>query len=235
VLTNAYIIPSNWSETGIQLRGQYGFQNGGNVNYAVYLVNGLEQAGEENENGEVVAAEGGSIRSMRGNFRDVNDGDKAVGGRLGISPVLGLEFGFSAYSGAYTIDGKQRLLMLGADAHLHRGPLSIRAEYNHISQQTSSADITRQGYWATVAYKVWRNYLEPAVRWDHILYHDPENDVRGTFSSEDNIRRLTVGLNYYPFPEEVPLLLVRTAYGFTWNKGTALDNDLFAVQVALGF
>ncbi len=52
------IVPVSWAETGVQLRGRYGWAAHRDMNYALYVVNGLEQ-----KDGK----DGGGIRHMRGN------------------------------------------------------------------------------------------------------------------------------------------------------------------------
>jgi len=71
------IVPIVWAESGVQLRGEYELTSDQSVNYAFYVVNGLEQS----------AGEGGNIRNMRGNNRDSNHSNKAYGGRIGFKPA----------------------------------------------------------------------------------------------------------------------------------------------------
>ena len=100
------IVPIVWAESGAQLRGEYELTSNQSVNYAFYVVNGLEQS----------AGEGGDIRKMRKNHRDSNHRDKAYGGRIGFKPAKELEFGFSYYTGAYTTDGQRNLSIMDLDA-----------------------------------------------------------------------------------------------------------------------
>ena len=69
-------MPIVWAETGVQLRGEYELGSYPIINYAIYVVNGLEQSA--NPDGTV--GEGGRIRSMRQNNRDSNTSDKAFWG-----------------------------------------------------------------------------------------------------------------------------------------------------------
>lgn len=225
-LTNSYIVPSTWSETGVQLRGKYEFDRERQINYAVYAVNGLEQPGAEDDQGNVVVAEGGSLRSMRGNFRDVNDTDKAVGGRLGVVPLQGLEIGGSVYTGAYTIDGQRRLTMVGGDIGFTRFNLTLRAEYDRIYQQIGGGRLDKRGFWILAAYKM-LDVIEPALMFDQIrMDAEPTRDLS----------RFSAGLNVYPYPTAVPQLVTRVAYGWTWNRGPVqLRDNLFVAQTAVGF
>ncbi|MBV1928344.1 MAG: hypothetical protein KUG81_02375, partial [Gammaproteobacteria bacterium] len=84
------------SDVGFQLRG--GFPIGAvRTNYAVYISNGPELISEF-EDGEFeldgVEAEG---------FGADSDGEKVIGGRLGIIPFAGFELGLSAASGKATV------------------------------------------------------------------------------------------------------------------------------------
>jgi len=225
VLTNAYIIPCTWSEVGLQVRGFHSFENGMKINYAVYAVNGLEQQGKDAD-GNVIYADGGSIRSMRGNHRDKFDSNKAMGARLGFSPLKGLELGTSVYSGAYTIDGEQDLVMIGCDVNFSLDALTLRGEYVQAHQDTTGRDLTKQGYWVMAAYKC-TDFLEPALRFDQIMMDGAD---------KDDLRRLTMGINIYPFPKMIPQLLGRVAYGVTWNKGSDnLDDNILGFQLSIGF
>ncbi|MFQ5500441.1 MAG: hypothetical protein ACE5FH_12300, partial [Candidatus Zixiibacteriota bacterium] len=99
--SNNQVVPTGWSETGLMASGAVGFGvNGGRVNYAAYVTNGLE--------GDI----GGSMRSLRkGDHREKKNNNKAIGGRLGIVPVAGVEFGGSVYSVKYDTDATMDLQM----------------------------------------------------------------------------------------------------------------------------
>ncbi len=138
------IVPIVWAETGVQLRGEYELPSDRSLNYAFYVVNGLEQSA--NSDGSV--GEGGSIRSMRQNDRDSNNSNKAWGGRIGFKLIKELEIGASYYTGAYTIDGNQDLSIMDFHAEYKKKELTLRGEYVRADQQTSGSDLKKDGFYA---------------------------------------------------------------------------------------
>jgi len=215
------IVPSVWAEVGVQLRGRYELPSEQAVNYACYLVNGLEQAA--NPDGSV--GQGGSIRSMRRNHRDSNDGDKAFGGRIGFEPTRELEVGFSYYSGAYSTDGKQRLSIMDVDAEYRKDDLTLRGEYVWASQETSGADLKKHGFYAEAAYRISRRF-EPVVRYDRADVDD---------GSGHDIHRSTVGLIFYPNPELHPMFNFKISQSFVHDDGTGDRGHEFVAQCVIGF
>ena len=215
------IVPIVWAETGVQLRGQYDHASGWSVNYAGYVVNGLEQPA--NSDGSV--GEGGDIRGMRGNHRDSNDNDKAVGGRVGFKPAPEWEVGVSYYTGAYTVDGRQRLSIMDVDAEYHKDEWTFRGEYVQSLQETSGDDVTKEGFYAEAAYRLNR-HLEPVVRYDQVDLEDP---------SGHNIERSTVGLVIYPEPNLHPLFNFKVSQSFVHDDGTGDETSEFVFQCVIGF
>jgi hypothetical protein len=75
--------------------------------------------------GQSSAGEPGQIA-----FQD-NNANKAVTGRVGFSPVLGLEVGASVYNGMFSNlgDPSQKVAITFLDGSFQRGPLTINGEY----------------------------------------------------------------------------------------------------------
>ncbi len=215
------IVPIVWAETGVQLRGQHEFASGWSVNYAAYVVNGLEQA--ENSDGSV--GQGGAIRGMRGNNRDSHDNDKAYGGRLGVKPAREWEFGISYYTGAYTIDGQQRLSIMDVDAEYHKDRWTLRGEYVRALQETSGVDLTKEGFYAEAAYRL-DDHFEPVVRYDRADLDD---------GSGHDVERSTVGLVIYPKPDEHPLFNFKISQSFVHDDGTGDEASELVLQCVIGF
>ena len=222
-LTHREIIPVAWNDVGVQLRGKWEWAADRNVNWAVYVANGLEQADADPDDG--VVDDGGAIRSMRKNFRDRNSSDKAFGGRIGLVPMVGVELGLSAYTGAYTVDGEQRLSMLGVDAGYVGHGFTVEFEGVIADQEVSAGDLEKTGFRILAAYQV-LPWLEPVVAYDQIqLDGAPEGDRSFILG----------GVNLLPFHEEVPQLIVRAFYGLQRDDGADPDDDVFLAQLALGF
>ncbi len=179
------VVPSLWSEVGLQARGKQEFGDGQNVNYAVYVSNGLEAP-----EGEV----GGSIRDMRRHARDEYFPDKAVGGRLGSQPAPGLNIGVSGYTGIYTTDGERRLSIFDADASLQTDKLTVRLEAAVALQEAARDTLVKNGGYAMVSYKV-IPVFEPYLWYERVdLDDDMQNGV-------------LCGFVIYPFPEDLPSLM----------------------------
>ncbi len=165
---NLDVVPTKWAETGIQIHGSIDTGTAAGMDYAIYLVNGLEGAG--------------SIDSMKNNDVELNDSNKAVGTRLAITTPVGFEAGLSYYMGAYTADGSNDLTLLGLDACYEYEAFQVRAEY--VSGDVQGAAVEdRDGFYLQGAYKFLDKY-EAVLRYD-------EMDVTGS-----SIDRFTLGGNY---------------------------------------
>lgn len=215
------IVPIVWAETGVQLRGKYKLPSNRSINYAVYVVNGLEQSA--NSNGSV--GEGGDIRSMRQNNRDSNNSDKGYGGRIGYKPSKEFEIGASYYTGAYTIDGKQNLCIMDIDAEYKKKKLTVRGEYVQAMQETSGKDLKKNGFYAETAYRI-NPHFEPVVRYD-------QADLDNSFGHD--IKRSTIGLVFYPHPELYPMFNFKISQSFVHDDGTDDCKHEFVAQCVIGF
>ena len=161
---------SKWSETGIQVYGKIDTGTDAGLDYAVYYVNGLEA----DEDGEVV----------KNNDVDLNDSDKAIGGRIGVTTPGGIVLGLSGYKGAYSADGASDVTMLGLDFCYAYEAFEVRAEYVDASAEVTDADdVEADGFYLQGAYKFLDKY-EAVVRYDEL-------DEGGA-----SIDRVTVGGNY---------------------------------------
>jgi len=209
------IVPIVWAETGLQLRGQYRPKGLPTLNYAVYVVNGLEQA----------SGDGGDIRDMRGNNRDTHNNNKAIGGRIGFKTDWGLEGGFSYYRGAYTIDGDEYLSIMDLDAEYARYKWTFRGEYVSAVQEAVAGDLHKHGFYAEAAYRIDR-HLEPVVRYDQAYMDDGSGNI---------LKRTTFGLVFYPYPTLHPLFNFRVSQSIVHNDGRGDQTHEFVIQCVLGF
>jgi len=131
-LINKFIVPSAYRDAGIGIRGRFKLPHKMKLSYEADLVNGMQGTNDDDEPtpfsrlvGQSSAAEPGSIA-----FQDANR-NKAIVGRVGLSPFKGFEFGASAYNGRFNKSGEapQSATILFLDASYHRGPLSVNGEY----------------------------------------------------------------------------------------------------------
>jgi hypothetical protein len=131
-LINQFILPTAYRDTGIGIRGRLKLPHKMKLSYEADLVNGMQGENADGEAtpfsrllGQSSAAEPGLIAFQAPNRR------KAVVGRVGLSPINGLEFGVSAYNGSFNKlgDPRQSVTILFVDGSYHRGPLAINGEY----------------------------------------------------------------------------------------------------------
>lgn len=219
--SNYHVVPTGWSETGVMVSGAVAIdENGGRINYAAYVTNGMEgNAGDD-------------IRDLRNaDSRDKNNNNKAFGGRLGIVPVAGAEIGVSTYSCKYdaVADPELDLKIIGFDAEYHyEDYFEIRGEYNKADQDiTIDSTDSKVGFYIQAALKlsVFDNDLlmpmEFALRYSVQDFDDGAKDLT----------EITPTLNYYLSSSTV----FRIAYTINGEDGTEKDNNVLTLVLAKGF
>ncbi|MDA0745283.1 MAG: hypothetical protein O2954_02120 [bacterium] len=220
------LIPSTLSESGMGFFGTFYPSDLSVATYEIYLVNGF--------NDGVIDGSGRlRIRGGRGSQKQDNNNNKALVGRFGISPRLGLNLGASLHTGAYDNAGDHRLTILATDAKFTRGPFEIQGEYarafaNHATGATAAE--TQQGAYAQTNLHFGHDALlkgsifTGVARWDWVDY-----DTDQTGDSETG---LTLGLNFRPVEDAV----FKLDYNFTWatpsggTRGPASGRFFFSVS-----
>lgn len=209
---NRQIMPSTLAESGMGFFGTFYPSELSVATYEIYVVNGF--------NSNVInSSDALRIRGGRGSQKSDNNENKAVVGRFGFSPRLGMNFGVSLHTGAYDDAGDQNLTILGLDAKVSRGIFEFQGEYAR-----ASAGIDRGTYPATAesqqgAYaqanvhfahdKAMPGSVWTAVaRWDWVDYD--------TDQSGDSELGLTVGLNFRPIEDAV----FKIDYASIWKTPT---------------
>ncbi|HWZ99703.1 MAG TPA: hypothetical protein VN025_18240 [Candidatus Dormibacteraeota bacterium] len=144
-LINQYIIPTAYRDAGLGVRGVFRLPREMKLSYEADVVNGFQAANADGEAtpfsriyGQSSAAEPGLIA-----FQATRN-TKAVAGRVGFSPILGLEFGISTYAGTFTNqdDPKKSATIVFFDASYQRGPFVLNGEYGR--SNIVGAGIARQ-------------------------------------------------------------------------------------------
>jgi hypothetical protein len=135
-LLNQFVVPTAYSDAGLGIRGRFKLPRRMKLSYELDVVNGMRAGGEGGEESGAVGpfsrlagqAEAAEIHGLA--FED-NNRDKAVVGRVGLSPFKGFEFGLSGYRGRASDDDDPRVTasMLFFDASYRRGGLVINGEY----------------------------------------------------------------------------------------------------------
>src|SRR5215475_6047623 len=131
-LINQFIVPTAYRDAGVGARVVFRLPHEMKLSYEADVVNGFQATNDDGEAtpfsriyGQSSAAEPGSIA-----FQATRN-SKAVAGRIGFSPILGLEFGPSTYAGTFTNqdDPKKSATIVFFDASYQRGPFVLNGEY----------------------------------------------------------------------------------------------------------
>ena len=191
------VVPALWTSIGVQLRGRFPWSEGDSAfNYAVFVANGLQQKD---------GGEGGDLGAMHDNVIDPN-ADKGLGGRLGVTLGRGLDLGVSGYTGMYTSD--RRLSLFDADVTVQRADLTLRAEGAMALQEIAGGRLIKYGVYVLLAWRA-AAWIEPYAQ-SEVAALDDGREMQWTEHA---------GLVYYPFPEILPLLMVKLEGSVTTQGG----------------
>jgi hypothetical protein len=137
---NVPVLPvrAAWTELGIGATGSMPVGKSGEFSYQGYVVNGaiLDFTIEkqvETEEGQSIIKLASEARLARGPVNG-EGGVRAGTWRLGYSPTLTTDFGFSGYIGRYTpdvLEVDERITALGIDGLWKRGAFAVEGEYIH--------------------------------------------------------------------------------------------------------
>ena len=131
-LINQFILPSAYRDAGVGIRGRFKLPHKMKFSYEADLVNGMQGVNADGEPtpfsrllGQSSAAEPGLVAFQAERRR------KAMVGRVGFSPIPGLEVGVSGYNGHFNEQRSppQSVTILFIDGSYRRGSLVINGEY----------------------------------------------------------------------------------------------------------
>jgi len=230
------------SDLGFQVRG--GFPMGSmRANYAVYVANGPEINAEAEDDGaggfeyelDGVAAEG---------FGADVDGEKTVGGRIGILPIASVEIGLSFVTGMATVtnieadseppagsitgETARDYDVIGADFVWFTGNMSLRGEYvkTKVGEATSGVTASEAAEWTTwytqIAYRL------PNTKWEGVLRY---TDYDSPHASVDQ-KQTAIGVNYLVTNNFIAKLTHELNDGL---DGANSNLDRTMLQLAYGF
>jgi len=131
-LINQFIVPTAYRDAGIGVRGRFKLPHKMKLTYEADVVNGMRGANADGEPTPFSRLLGQSSASEPGLFAfQAHRSSKAVVGRIGLSPINGLEVGASVYNGKFSDLGEpsQSATILFLDGSYHRGALTINGEY----------------------------------------------------------------------------------------------------------
>ena len=236
------ITPTTWTEAGYGFFGEFNPTLGSYedllLQYELYAINGLDGGFSDTGMG-----------GARSSLKSDNNDNKAVVGRLMMSPLTGHELGLSGYWGRYDNANDNALSGVGVDLFNTFGPIELINEYAYFGIEETpsvSSDVANyfQGAYSQVNYYFWPEFLtntflgrgfeDPTLtlvgRYDWGLIHDDSDAGVGNNEEE----RYTIGLNYRP----VDSFVVKFEYHFSDTDNEALEQgkkDGFITSVALGF
>lgn len=230
------LIPSTWREMGAGIHGALGSK----VNYELLVLNGLD--------GSQFSAENGIRNGRQDMDADINR-NKAIAGRLEVSPITNLYTNISFYTGNSAKSGTAYTTIAAIDGKYRINDLELAGEYVQIYQDDPKSlgtnatkgviGNTMSGYWVEGAYHVMPQSLKTGklIEADALLFarYSRINPQEGVSNSNGKYDRkyTTVGLSFKP----VPSVAVKADYQWYDDNRVAgekaLDNDKF--QITLGF
>lgn len=216
---NRQIMPSTLSEAGMGFFGTFYPSELSVATYEIYLVNGFNE--KVNSSGKL------RIRSGRGSQKSDNNHDKALVGRFGFSPRLGIDLGASFHTGKYDDAGNNRLSILGADAQFTQGSIELQGEYGQATADGFNGD--QRGAYAQTNFHFGHDYFLPesvftaVARWDWV---DFDTSITG-----DSEYGITFGLNFRPVEDTVFKLDYNNTYKTPANddKGDGTGRFFFSI------
>lgn len=145
-LTTDIIIDGGWSDTGLNLYGQFS-----KLNYNLYLVNGMgENSGDPvNQSGD-------------------NNNSKTLGTRVGFEFVKNIEIGASFARGSYlNTNNEEMLTRQGVDINASAGIFDFKGEYIGSKKDVpGSAEIEQLGYYLQATGNI-TDKLYSSIRWGY--------------------------------------------------------------------
>lgn len=234
------IIPTTWTESGAGLWGEFNPVIGDYedliLGYEAYVINGLNASFSDT-----------SLSGAKGSLGTDNNNNKALVGRLVISPALGHELGLSGYWGKY--NSTDDSIVGGAIDWLSTwGPLEIVGEAAHFKVDADPTDVVANfftGYRIQANYHFWPEFLNSTFLGRD--FEDPtftlvarhgwakiDDDDFDADTINNDEERFTLGLNYRP----VESWVLKTEYQWSKTKNESLergDNNGFIGSIAFGF
>ena len=206
-LVDQQVIPTTLSEAGAGLFGTLYPSSTSLLTYEVYAVNGFGPAlGEPEADGRLPIQDAGGKRGDLEGRAPIN-----LVGRLAFSPLLGLEIGASAHTGAYGEDLNaetgRKATIWALDATVNRGPFDVLGEYARLkvdldpAVQSATVGDGREGFYLQGNYHFGQGWLPPSATssFTGVLRYDWVDFNRGVTGDEQRIA--TVGLNWRPVPD----------------------------------
>lgn len=198
-LVDQTIIPTTLSESGAGFFGTVYPYDPMKVDYQVYVTQGFNGGADGSK---ITKADG--IREIRSSLQSDNNENFGYSGRIGISPFLGSEVGFSAYSSVYDDAGQNALTVLAGDWGFQWRFLEFLGEYAN-AQIEKDASIAAsvpgrmEGYYAQINAHFLQDVVRQGSTFTGIARWDSVNTDLGDGTNDK--QRLTFGLNFRPIEQ----------------------------------
>lgn len=233
------VLPTTWTENGIGFHGLAYPTEQWQLTYEGYVTQGL--------NDKLSAANG--LAAARPSLKSDNNGNKAVTGRVALSPFLGLDVGLDGYYGAYDPSGNQHLTMLGADALYTVGPFEIQSEYANVMTDggvsTSAATPTAiptgmDGFYVEGRYRFFPDFLQGTFLGHGGGFHHPTFTLVGRWGWADTNKaafdqydrtETVLGVNYRP----IQTFVLKLEGQNIKQPASGRDDNAIWSSVAVGF
>jgi hypothetical protein len=201
-----YLYPPSWRDLGVVAEGRIGV-----LTYAAYMGNGLAEA---------------DTLAYGQQFHD-NNTNKSKGGRLGLDAGQAIRLGVSYYTGKYDDQDLRDLTLQGADLSWVTGQWEIHGEYTKAlienPQPLERGESEGYSIWACMGFKG----LQPVGSFQKLKFTDTFH--AGGIALDQS--RWTAGLRYVLSST----FFLKAEYDWNREKGTALKNNQWQVQVGLSF
>jgi hypothetical protein len=252
-LVDRFVIPTTFTEPGIGLYGS--FYPGGEwkVDYEIYAVNGfrglVKDSGSPTGFESRFAVDEGTRDGRPDYEQDVNNSFAGVG-RLALSPLLGLEVGFSAHIGNYDEHAGGLLAAIYAvDATIQFGRFAKALGGLELLAEFARADLERNdvarasgvpgGFWGMYS-QVNYHFMFDGLRKALPVLFGEESTFTAVLRLDHldldgrRFERITPGINFRPTEETV----FKVDYEFHFEGGWGrrrIDDDVFSVSIATYF
>jgi phosphate-selective porin OprO/OprP len=155
-----------------------------------------------------------------------NNSSKDIDGRIVFHPFKILDIGGSYYNGFDRFTSSptkdQERIRWGAELALNYKALSVKSEYIQ-GQEGDHNPIVHEGWYAQASYFIVPKYLQGVFRYDTYNPNTAKSQLTNTY--------YVFGVNYF-FNVWTKL---QVNYSWRTETGASIDNDVFTVQLQLGF
>lgn len=230
-LVDTFILPSTWFEPGMGVYGDVPLWGDALLRYEAYAVQGMTDR---------ITASGG-LRGARSPVASDTNENKSIVGRASIEPFLGLEIGFSGYTGYYDSASKRSIGIAALDLTYRNGPFELVGEAARVMLEPGfnfEGDLVpagMRGAWLEGHYHV---YLDGLKKWKGV--RNPHLTLMARYdyidtdmgADTDDRLRLSGGINFRPIEDYV--FKLEAHHDMEGFKERVLD-DLVVFSSALSF